>query len=45
MLGGSAFIAAVHQAEMLIYIGLSVGGFVAITLWDGPTARRTTHRG
>jgi hypothetical protein len=44
MLGGSALFAAVHQAEMLIYIGLSAGGFVAITLWEGPPARRITTK-
>ena len=44
MLGGSALLAAVHQAEMLIYIGLSAGGFVALTLWEGPPARRITTK-
>jgi hypothetical protein len=34
-LGGSALVAAVHQAEMLIYIGLAAGGFIAILLWEG----------
>jgi hypothetical protein len=38
VLGGSALVAAVHQAEMLIYLGLAVGGFVAALLWEGPLA-------
>jgi len=44
ILGGSALIAAVHEAEMLIYIGLSAGGFVAITLWEAPPTRRLDNR-
>lgn len=34
LLGGSALVAAAHQAEMLIYLGLAAGGFVAAMLWE-----------
>jgi len=35
-LSGSALFAAVHRAEMLIYIGLASGGFLVAVLWEGP---------
>jgi hypothetical protein len=39
VLGGSAFFAAIHQAEMLVYLGLASGGFLVVFLWDGPRTR------
>lgn len=38
-LGVSALIAAAHQAEALIYLGLAAGGFVAAISWDGLAGR------
>jgi len=38
-LGVSALIAAAHQAEAVIYLGLVAGAFVAAISWDGPRAR------
>jgi hypothetical protein len=39
-LSGGTFLAALHQAEMLVYLGLAVGGFLAAMLWEGPKPRR-----
>jgi hypothetical protein len=38
LFGGSTLVAAVHQAEMLIYLGLAAGGFVSALLWEGSHA-------
>lgn len=38
LLAGSTLVAAVHQAEMLIYLGLAAGGFIAALLWEGAQA-------
>jgi hypothetical protein len=38
LLGGSTLVAAVHQAEMLIYLGLAAGGFLSALLWEGAHA-------
>ena len=39
VLGGSALFAAVHQAEMLVYLGLASGSLVVLMLWDSPRTR------
>ena len=35
-LSGSTLLAAAHRAEMLVYLGLAAGGFIAAVLWEGP---------
>ena len=43
VLSGSALFAAVHQAEMMVYLGLAAGGFVVLMLRDGPRATRISE--
>jgi hypothetical protein len=38
--GASAVLAAAHRAEMLIYVGIAAGGFIAVALWERPRETR-----